>query len=287
MAYTRTWDSSYEALPADVDNVSDGATKIRNLKVDIRERLAKDHYFDTAGTDADHGEHNKCTLREQAADPSNVANKGFIYTKDDGAGRTELYYIDSAGTVTKLTSAGTTGGTPTAIALGDDNVTAADGVITATIDGTEQVRLTDGVLRPTTNNDVDLGTSSYQFKNVYISGSPYVDKIRQGVDLTAALNRTILEIGAWNMDETPSVSVAHGLTLNKIRSASVMVTNDAGTFYYPISTYSGITDPAPDGEFYIRSDYVIIRRRSSGQFDSTNFDYPSGNRGWIVIYHVN
>jgi hypothetical protein len=35
----------------------------------------------------------------------------------------------------------------------------------------EQVRLIDGIFRPTINNDVDLGSSTYKFKNAYLSGT--------------------------------------------------------------------------------------------------------------------
>lgn len=46
-------------------------------------------------------------LAEQAGDPSPaVANTGFLYTKDDGSGNTELYYMDEGGTVAKLTPPG-------------------------------------------------------------------------------------------------------------------------------------------------------------------------------------
>ena len=82
MAYTRTWNAANEASPADSDSVSAGAAKIRNFKVDIRERMAKDHYMDVAGTDADHGEHSQATFREQAADPTQVTAKTFLYRKD-------------------------------------------------------------------------------------------------------------------------------------------------------------------------------------------------------------
>jgi len=77
MAYTDTWNAAFEALPADVDNISEGADRIRDLKLAVRERLAKDHYFDVAGTDADHGEHVKVTLRTGSA-PTNAANKGML-----------------------------------------------------------------------------------------------------------------------------------------------------------------------------------------------------------------
>lgn len=105
MAYTNTWDSSNEASPADSDPVSEGAEKIRDLKKDVRERVAKDHYMDIAGTDADHGEHSKVTFQAPIATPSNVANKGFLYGKDVG-GKIELHFLDEDGNEIQLTSGG-------------------------------------------------------------------------------------------------------------------------------------------------------------------------------------
>lgn len=105
MAYTRTWDASYEATPADTDNVSEGAQRIRNARTDIRERMEKDHYMDIVGTDADHGEHKKVTLREQSADPTAAVDKGFVYTKESDL-KTELFYLDEDGNAVQITCKG-------------------------------------------------------------------------------------------------------------------------------------------------------------------------------------
>lgn len=104
MAYVYTWNSAFEAKPADIDNISDGATEIRKFKVATRERLAKDHYFDTSGTDADHGEHSKVTLRETSK-PAAEANKGYLYTKET-SGKAELFWEDEDGNELQLTAAG-------------------------------------------------------------------------------------------------------------------------------------------------------------------------------------
>jgi hypothetical protein len=43
------------------------------------------------------------------------------------------------------------------------------------IGSTEQITLTDGMLSPTTNNDIDLGDSTHKFKNGYFAGKLTVD----------------------------------------------------------------------------------------------------------------
>lgn len=105
MVYSDTWNIAFEALPADGELANQGADKLRDLKLAIRERLEKDHYWPPAGTDADHGEHVVITLREQGSNPANAADKGKLYTKDIG-GVTELFYLNSNNVVTQLTSGG-------------------------------------------------------------------------------------------------------------------------------------------------------------------------------------
>tara|TARA_R110002124_G_scaffold91193_8_gene232271 strand:- start:1727 stop:4702 length:2976 start_codon:yes stop_codon:yes gene_type:complete len=41
----------------------------------------------------------------------------------------------------------------------------------------EQIRVQDGAIVPVTDNDIDLGTSSLEFKDLYIDGTAYVDAI--------------------------------------------------------------------------------------------------------------
>lgn len=109
MPYTRTWNAAYEASPAAGDLVSEGDDKIRNLKTDVRERLAKDHYMDITGTDADHGEHSKVTLRTGSA-PTLAADKIFLYAKDVSA-KAELFCMDEDGDEVQLTAGGVMNGT--------------------------------------------------------------------------------------------------------------------------------------------------------------------------------
>ena len=140
MAYTQTWNAAFEATPAAGDNISEGDDRIRELKVDIRERMAKDHYFVIAGTDADHGEHDKITFNApQSADPANVANKGFVYTKDVSA-KVELHWEDEDGNVVQISDDGGLFADHTAI-----NYTAADDSISAHLTGIDTQLATGGV----------------------------------------------------------------------------------------------------------------------------------------------
>ena len=105
MAYSDTWNSAFEALPADTENISLGATKIRVYKLAIRERMQNDHYWDPAGTDADHGEHKQVNFHAPISTPGNIANKAFLYGKDISS-KIELHYLDEDGNEVVLTKAG-------------------------------------------------------------------------------------------------------------------------------------------------------------------------------------
>lgn len=102
MAFSRTWNAAYEAQPADTENISVGASRIRNLKSDIQERLEIDHFH--AG-DAQDGEHKKLTFGAPISTPANIANKGFLYGKDVSS-KIELHWEDEDGNEIALTGAG-------------------------------------------------------------------------------------------------------------------------------------------------------------------------------------
>lgn len=103
MVHSRTWDAAYEATPPNTQNASQGAQRIRELKIDIRERLDLDHIMDD--DDTNDGRHRFVGLVEQASDPGNLTDKGFLYTKDVG-GITELFYEDDAGTLFQVSDNG-------------------------------------------------------------------------------------------------------------------------------------------------------------------------------------
>lgn len=106
MAHSNTWNAAYEALPADANNASGGAGKIRGTRLDIRERIAKDHYMAIAGTDADHGEHSKVTFNAPlGSKPTYTANKGFLYTKNVST-KVELFWLDEDDNEIQLTVGG-------------------------------------------------------------------------------------------------------------------------------------------------------------------------------------
>ncbi len=83
---------------------------------------------------------------------------------------------------------------------------------------TEQFVIKDGVIEPTTDNDIDLGSSSKEFKDLYIDGTAYVDAINyDGTAITATAAELNLMDGGTSAGTT---AVAGG---------DGIVTNDGGT----------------------------------------------------------
>ena len=66
----------------------------------------------------------------------------------------------------------------------------AAGVIVK-INGTSQLSVVDGVIKPTTNNDVDLGTSSVQYKDAFFDGTVTTDVLTVDETATVATSLTV------------------------------------------------------------------------------------------------
>lgn len=106
MAFSFTWDASFEASPADTDDAKEGANRIRDERSAIRERAEVDHRWGPdVDSAADDGQHHKVTLPVRGSDPTNIASTGIVYTKDVSA-KAELFYVDEDGNVIQLTDAG-------------------------------------------------------------------------------------------------------------------------------------------------------------------------------------
>jgi hypothetical protein len=99
-SFIYTWNGTFEAQPDDSEDAKQGASRIRNLKTAISERMKVDHSW--AG-DANDGAHLQVTLLEASADPASALTTGFLYGKAV-SGLTELFYENSGGTVQQITS---------------------------------------------------------------------------------------------------------------------------------------------------------------------------------------
>lgn len=113
--FSTVWNAGYEAIPADTEQESLGASRIRDLKVQLRQRLSQDMSWNGDGND---GYHNHVTLLQQTQAPVPTfdlgATGGELFTENVN-GEAELLYADNNGHTTQLTS---NGGTPQTVPAG-------------------------------------------------------------------------------------------------------------------------------------------------------------------------
>ena len=76
---TISWD---EGNPPGTQGKSLGAERMRELKIQLRELLSTDHVFESSGSGATWGYHEKCNFYVQSAAPTPEADTGCLYAKD-------------------------------------------------------------------------------------------------------------------------------------------------------------------------------------------------------------
>ena len=98
-----------------------------------------------------------------------------------------------------------------------------------------------------------------------------------GADLLIA---NVINSGVWNMDSTSSLVVSLGnINYKAIKKVSIIILNDGDTVRYDTSLIEdGISSVSlsPAG--------LTITRKSSGFFDSTDFNDASQNRAVITVW---
>jgi hypothetical protein len=70
----------------------------------------------------------------------------------------------------------------------------------------EQIRIQDGAIVPVTDSDIDLGTSSLEFKDLFLDGTAHIDTL--DVDVNATIAGTLGVTGAATLSSTLAVTGA-------------------------------------------------------------------------------
>ena len=134
--------------------------------------------------------------------------------------------LASTGSVTKETvGAGTTDSDYILDVDGELVLDAADAAgVNMKFNGTSQVSVIDGVIKPTSNNDIDLGTSGNQFKNVYIAGN--ID-LEGNIDVNGTTDLDNTDIaGTFRMDGTTFDLDASGAVTIESSGAAISIGAD-------------------------------------------------------------
>ena len=147
-------------------------------------------------------------------------------------------YDDSDNTLDFVVAAAQTGITSilnTALVVGRDSDNdidfATDNEITFRAGAEDQIVLKDGVLEPVTDDNVDLGTSSKEFKDGYFDGTVYADAINlNGTAITStAAELNILDGVTSTATELNIIDGDTTATSTTLADADRVVVNDAGT----------------------------------------------------------
>ena len=97
---------------------------------------------------------------------------------------------------------------------------------------TEQVRFQDGAIIPVTDNDIDLGTSSLEFKNVYVDGTAFIDTVSIG-----DTDNTVITDNAYTVSGNLTFDVTGDINLDA--DGGDVVLKDDGTTYATLTSNSG------------------------------------------------
>ena len=165
---------------------------------------------------------------------------------------------------------------------GTDNVASilydnGNSAIDFNIGGTTEVRLADGVFRPETDNDVDLGASGAEFKDGYFDGTVYVDSL-QADQLGAALDA--------NSQAITNINVDSGAIDNAVIGAN---TAAAGTFTALVGTSLSVSDGSITNVNDIALDTISADNGTSFSMGSnwTNASRTVADLGTVTTVDIN
>ena len=174
-----------------------------------------------------------------------VAVNGKVITMTGSTSDTAVFTVGTDGTLSLVTTdAAGSAADLTIDADGQINIDANDAAgIFLGINGTNQINLIDGVLKPVTDNDVDLGVSGGpEFKDGFFNGTLEADAITIGGTnvVSGSLITTLgtVSAGVWN-----GTAIASGYIANDAVTLAKMASGTDGQ----IITYDASGDPVAVG----------------------------------------
>ena len=123
----------------------------------------------------------------------------------------------------------------------------------------QQFRIQDGAIVPITDNDIDLGTSSLEFKDLYIDGTAYVDTLSLDGTAVTATGTEINLIDGGATVGTTSIADGDGIIHN---DGGTMRVTSATTFKTYFQT--GVTAAAIAADDISTGDAAISLETSAG-----------------------
>jgi len=140
-------------------------------------------------------------------------------------------------------------------------------VITVSTGGENQVTFTNGAIVPSTDNDIDLGSSSVEFKDLYIDGTAHVDAISlDGTTITStAAEINILDGVTATASE---LNLIDGATAGTVVASKAVVVDSN-------KDISGFRNLSITGDLTVAGDDITMGTNTAGNLlvaDGTNFN---------------
>ena len=166
---------------------------------------------------------------------------GITVTYQDGDGTYDFALAAAQTTITSLLA--------TDIKIGEDDETKIDFETADEIHfyaaNQHQVKLTDGAIIPVTDNDIDLGTSSLEFKDAYFDGTvtsdAFAGPLTGNADTATAL-ATARNIGGISFDGTSNINLAGVNTTGNQDTTGNAATATSATASDTVKTVSDATN---------------------------------------------
>jgi len=94
-----------------------------------------------------------------------------------------------------------------------------------------------------------------------------------------------MRIGSWNMDASANCLITHGVNKLKIRGLWTTILSDTGKAEPLLFLINGTSAVISGAYQEIETSTITLMRIDSQRFDTTVYNDPAVNRGWVTMLY--